>query len=81
MKILVRNLARKTTETEINDLFKQFGQIQSCNLVMDKINGTSKGFAFVEMPNLGEAKAAIKSLNGQDFAGQKLRVKKAEIKD
>lgn len=80
MKLLVRNLARTTTETELRHLFEPFGPIQSCTLVLDKETGESKGFGFVEMPNLGDAKAAMKSINGKDIAGSKLRVKKAENK-
>ncbi len=80
MKILVRNLARSTTEAEIRDLFEAYGLVQSCTLVMDAKSGASKGFGFVEMPRPGEAKAAIKNLNGQLLAEQKIRVKKAEDK-
>jgi RNA recognition motif-containing protein len=45
---------------------------------MDKATGESKGFAFVEMPKVGEAKVAIKTLNGSDVDGSIIRVKKAE---
>ena len=78
MKLLVRNLARKTSETEINTLFESFGTVQSCSLVLDPKSGGSKGFAFIEMPKAGEAKAAVKNLNGKDVDGQRIRVKKAE---
>ncbi|MCB5161281.1 RNA recognition motif domain-containing protein [Marinomonas algarum] len=78
MKLLVRNLARNTTEEELKALFAAHGTLQSCNLVMDKETGESKGFAFVEMPKVGDAKAAIKALNGQEIDGAKVRVKKAE---
>jgi len=54
--------------------------VQSCTLVMDKSTGESKGFGFIEMPRQGDAKAAMKSLNGKDIAGSKIRVKKAEEK-
>jgi len=54
--------------------------VQSCNLVIDNKTGTSKGFGFVEMPMQGDAKAAMKNLNGKDIAGSKIRVKKAESK-
>ena len=80
MKLLVRNLARSTTEAELRSMFEAHGMVQACNLVMDKASGGSKGFGFIEMPNPGEAKAAMKSLNGKDVAGSKLRVKKAEAK-
>ena len=78
MKLLVRNLARTTTEAELRDLFDAFGTVQSCTLVMDKQSGKSKGFGFVKMPRPGEAKAAMKQLNGRLVDGQQIRVKKAE---
>jgi len=80
MKLLTRNLARTTTETELQTLFEAFGTVQSCTLVLDKETGKSKGFAFIEMPKPGEAKAAMKSLNGKDIDGSHIRVKKAEAK-
>ncbi len=78
MKILVRNLSRDTTEAELLALFKEYGDVQYCTLVMDARTGKSKGFGFVEMPRPGEAKAAIKRLNAQDVGGNRIRVKKAE---
>ena len=78
MKLLIRNLARSTTEAELRALFEPYGLIQSCTLVMDKVTGLSKGFGFIEMPKNAEAKAAMKSLNGVDVAASKIRVKKAE---
>ena len=78
MKLLIRNLARSTTEAELRAIFEQHGIVQSCNLVMDKQTGDSKGFGFIEMPKAGDAKTAMKNLNGKDIAGSKIRVKKAD---
>ena len=80
MKLLIRNLARSTTETELKDLFEAHGNVQSCNLVLEKLTGKSKGFAFVEMPKTGDAKAAMKTLNGKDLDGSIIRVKRANPK-
>jgi RNA recognition motif-containing protein len=80
MKLLIRNLSRSSTENQIQALFTEHGTVQSCSLVLDKNTGLSKGFGFIEMPNQGEAKAAVKSLNGQDIDGSIIRVKKAEPK-
>jgi RNA recognition motif-containing protein len=80
MKLLIRNLARTSTEPELRALFEAFGAVQSCKLVMDRKSGGSKGFAFVEMPRPGEAKAAVKSLNGRLMDGNTLRVKRAIAK-
>ena len=78
MKILVRNLATATSEEKLKSLFVQYGAVQSCQLVLDKVTGKSKGFAFIEMPKAGQAKAAIKQLNGYKLAGNIIRVKKAQ---
>jgi len=80
MKLLVRNLARTTTEDELRKLFEVLGKVQSCSLVIDKETGNSKGFAFIEMPRPGDAKAAVKTLNGKNLAGNVIRVKKAVSK-
>jgi len=77
MKLLVRNLARTTTEDELRKMFEVLGKVQSCSLVKDKETGNSKGFAFIEMPRPGDAKAAVKTLNGKNLAGNIIRVKKA----
>lgn len=80
MKLLVRNLARNTTEEQVTALFAEYGTVQWCKLVMDKATGKSKGFGFVEMPKPGEAKAAVKNLNARELDGKVIRVKKAEDK-
>ncbi len=72
---------RATTEDELKDLFQAFGTVQSCDIVLDKGTGQSKGFGFVEMPKVGEAKAAMKSLNNTAVGNSIMRVKKAEEKD
>ena len=78
MKLLIRNLARTTSEEDLRALFEVYGKVQSCTLVLDKKSGRSKGFGFVEMPYPGESKAAMKNLNGKDVDGNMIRVKKAQ---
>jgi RNA recognition motif-containing protein len=80
MKLLIRNLARTTTEEDLRALFDVYGKVQSCTLVLDKKSGRSKGFGFVEMPSPGESKAAMKNVNGKDVDGNSIRVKKAQQK-
>ena len=77
MKLLIRNLTQTTTEAELRTLFEEHGKVQSCTLILDKKTGVSKGFGFVEMPTPGESKAAMKTLNGTNVGGNKIRVKKA----
>ena len=78
MKLLVRNLARTTTEAEVLALFEAHGTVEYCTLVMDAESGQSKGFGFVEMPQESEANAAIADLNGQKIDKSKIRVKPAQ---
>jgi RNA recognition motif-containing protein len=80
MKLLIRNLARTVTEEELELLFAPFGEVSECSLVIDAATGGSKGFGFVEMNGPGNAKAAMKSLNATEIAGQVIRVKRAEEK-
>jgi len=80
MKLLIRNLDRSTTVEELKNLFEKIGTVQSCDLVMDRESGESKGFGFIEMPKSGEAKIAIKKLNNKTIGDNNIRVKKAEDK-
>jgi RNA recognition motif-containing protein len=77
MKILVRNLARTTTENEVRELFSAHGTVTECDLVLDQATGKSKGFAFVEMSEQSEAEAAVNALNSFLLANSKIRVKVA----
>lgn len=77
MKLLIRNLSRSTTEEELKVLFEEYGTVQSCDLVLDKTTGGSKGFAFVEMPKSGEAKVAMKIMNNKTVGSNIIRVKKS----
>ncbi|ENM5903722.1 RNA-binding protein [Vibrio mimicus] len=78
MKLLVRNLARTTTEHDIRKLFSEHGSVTECSLVLDQETGLSKGFAFVGMPDASEAKTAIAALNMASVAKSKIRVKAAQ---
>jgi RNA recognition motif-containing protein len=77
MKLLIRNLDRQTSEAELKDKFEGYGTVQFCNLVLDNTSGKSKGFAFIEMPKVGEAKAAMKNINNTLIDNNQVRVKKA----
>jgi RNA recognition motif-containing protein len=80
MKLIIRNLDRSITEAEIKTIFEEFGTVQSCDLVMDKALGVSKGFCFVQMPKAGQAKVAMKAINNKSIGSSKVRVKRAEYR-
>lgn len=77
-KLLVRNLARTTKEADLKAIFAAHGRVESCDLVLDKVTGESKGFAFIEMLYDDEAIAVIAALNGTKIDKSKVRVKEAE---
>ncbi len=74
MDIFVGNLAPETTEDQIGDLFKTFGQVKSVQVVRDLFSGQSKGFGFVDMPGRQHSLDAIRGLNGQELNGKPLTV-------
>lgn len=76
-KIYVGNLAFSVTEATLNDLFAQYGTVDSCRLITDRETGRSKGFGFVEMSTDEEAQSAISQLGGQEFEGRALTVNEA----
>ena len=80
MNIFVAKLNFKTRKEDLEAAFAQFGQVSSCKIVRDKETGRSKGYGFIEMPNDGEAQAAIDQLNETELDGRPIVVKPANAK-
>jgi cold-inducible RNA-binding protein len=80
VRIYVGNLAKSTTQAEINTLFATAGTVTSVDLVMDKGTGLSKGFAFVSMPEQADADKAISMFNAYSLADSTLKVNVAKPK-
>ncbi|MBX2833658.1 MAG: RNA-binding protein [Micavibrio sp.] len=78
MKLRIMDLPRDYSENDLAKLFKQFGNIRDCTLVMDKESGKSKGFGFIEMAVDHEGEEAIQALNGTKIGKSKIRVKAAD---
>jgi RNA recognition motif-containing protein len=74
MKLYVGNLNYNTTESELNELFGQYGQVTSVAVITDRETGRAKGFGFVEFANDEDAKAAIAALDGKELGGRSLKV-------
>lgn len=77
MNIYAGNLSYKVTETDLQNAFEAFGQVETVKIITDRYSGKSKGFGFVEMPDKDEALAAIKTLNGSQLKGRPLNVNEA----
>ena len=79
-KIFVGNLDFGANEESIRAAFEPYGAIESVSLVTDRDTGRSRGFAFVEMTDAGEAERAISALNGSMLGGRALNVNEARPK-
>ena len=81
MKLYVGNLSFETTENDLQDLFEQHGQVGEVNLMMDRMTGKSRGFAFIAMNDDAQAKAAMEALNGKELNGRALAVNEARPRE
>lgn len=73
-KLYVGSLPYRTTEEDLRAIFNQYGEVTSVNIVIDRASGRSKGFGFVEMANLEDAKKALEAVNGSELGGRALIV-------
>ena len=80
MNIYVGNLSYKVRENDLREVIEEYGQVDSCKLIIDRDTRRSKGFAFVEMPNEAEARNAIKELDGAEYQGRQMVLKEATPK-
>ncbi len=77
MNIFVGNLSYDTTEDALRTLFEPHGEVSSVNVIKDRETGRARGFAFVEMPNDEQARAAIAAVDGTDVDGRAIKADQA----
>jgi RNA recognition motif-containing protein len=80
-KLYVGNLTFQVTSADLEQLFSQFGSVQSAQVASDRETGRSRGFGFVEMSTDAEAQEAIRALNDQDHNGRRLTVNEAKPRE
>jgi RNA recognition motif-containing protein len=73
-RLFVGNLSYQTMENDLQDYFSQVGVVTSVNLMLDKMTGKSRGFAFVEFATAEEANKAVEQLHNKEFQGRALTV-------
>jgi len=78
-KLYVGNLTYDTTEDNLVELFTEYGEVLSAQIIIDRDTNRSKGFGFVEMADGGDE--AANALNGQDFRGRNLTVNEARPRE
>lgn len=81
MKIYVGNLAFETTQSEVNELFSQHGEVNDVTLITDRETGRSRGFCFVEIRNEQKARDAISALDGTELGGRHIKVNEARPRE
>ena len=79
-KIYVGNLSFDATEEQVNEMFAQYGKVDSIAMINDRDSGRFRGFGFVEMED-SAANAAINALNDTDLDGRTLRVNEARPRE
>ena len=77
-RLYVGNLSFEATESDLFELFNGVGKVQNAEVVSYKHNQRSKGFAFVQMQSVEEAKRAVSELHDKEFLGRKLVVSGAK---
>lgn len=80
-KIFVGNLSFQLSDFDLEDLFKQYGEVTSAKVVTDRMTGRSKGFGFVEMGTEDSAQQAVEALNGTEVNGRPINVSFARNQD
>ena len=79
--IYVGNLSYRASEEDLRQAFSRYGQVSNVSIIMDRETGRSRGFAFVEMPDANEAKAAIEALDSTEIAGREVRINEARPRE
>jgi RNA recognition motif-containing protein len=77
-RLYVGNLAYSVTSEDLQELFEQYGQVRSAQVLSDRETGRSRGFGFIEMDADADADAAIENLDGNDHQGRRLTVNEAK---
>jgi RNA recognition motif-containing protein len=80
MNIYVGNLDYKVSESDLEEVFGEFGTVSSSKIITDKMSGRSKGFGFVTMEDQDEANKAIEDLNGTELKSREIVVNEARPK-
>lgn len=79
--IYVGNLGYSVTDDDLRDAFSAFGEVARAKVITDRDTSRSKGFGFVEMPDDGQAQAAIQGLHEQPINGRNVRVNEARPRE
>jgi RNA recognition motif-containing protein len=77
MSVYISNLSYEVKESDLKQIFSEYGSVKRVRLPINKKTGEQRGFAFVEMETDAEEAAAIEALLGTEWMGRSLKVNKA----
>ena len=80
-RLFVGNLSYQTMENDLREYFSQVGAVTTVNLMLDKVTGKSRGFAFVEFATPEEANKAVEQFHNKEFQGRALTVNVARPRE
>ena len=80
-KLYVGNLSFDATESDLTELFNGVGAVRSVEIVTYRDTEKSKGFGFIMMTAVDEAKRAVTELHDKEFMGRRLVVSGAKTND
>lgn len=80
-KLYVGGLPYTISDTKLEELFAEYGTVESARVITDRMTGRSKGFGFVEMSSQTEAESAIEALNASQLDGRSLTVNEAKPRE
>jgi RNA recognition motif-containing protein len=75
--LYVGNLSYNTSQAALSELFEEYGEVTSVNIITDRATGRSKGFGFIEMADDDAAAEAMSELNGRMVDGRPITVQEA----
>lgn len=78
VEIYVGNLAYEVSEKDLEKAFEEYGRVGSIRIIRNRLNGKSKGYGFIEMPDRAEAMEAVRALNGKEMKGRRIVANEAK---
>jgi RNA recognition motif-containing protein len=81
VKLYVGNLSYSTMDSQLRSAFAEFGDVVSASVVLDRVNGQSRGFGFVEFSSQADADKAVQALDGSELDGRSINVSVARPRE
>lgn len=78
MNIFIAGLTYQISESDLRELFEEYGTVSSAKIITDRFSGQSRGFGFVEMDDDAEGQRAIEELNDAEYDGRRIAVSVAK---